>query len=138
MKSVGIVPLIAIFLLLPGCSSSSPVPESIFLSGTITYQGSEWHSLPLTKSGIVEIDVRTLQPQLIDVTNINELDLFLGLGVGQPSGDNCNPSTRTAIRQGDQVVFGLGVKEYCILVFDSGALPEDATIRYTLELSSDS
>ena len=136
-KSTTAAPLVAAFLLLSACSSSSPVSEPILFSGTVTYQGTQWHSLPLTRSGIVEINVLSLQPQLIDVTNVIELNLFLGLGIGQPVGGLCPPTTRTTIREGDSVVYGLGVKEYCISVFDTGALPEDATIRYTLEITSD-
>ena len=128
---------IAVLLLLSACGGSSPVPESLFFSGTVTYQGNEWHSLPLTESGIVQINVRTLEPQLIDITNGGGLDLFLGLGVGTPSGDLCVPTTRTTVRAGDSVVYGLSVKEYCLSVFDTGALPEDAAIRYTLEITED-
>jgi hypothetical protein len=128
---------IVVLLLSSACGGSSPVPESIFFSGTVAYQGNEWHSLPLTESGIVEINVRTLEPQLIDITNVINLDLFLGLGIGQPSGDLCVPTARTTVRAGDSVVYGLAVKEYCISVFDTGALPEDAVIRYTLEITED-
>jgi len=129
--------LVACLLLLPSCSSSNPVDESIFLTGTVSYQGSKWHSLPLSNSGIVEIDVLTLTPQLVDITNILNLDLFLGLGIGQPSGEDCVPTTQTAVQAGSRVVYGLSAKEYCILLFDTGSLPEDATVQYTLEVSSD-
>ena len=135
-KSAILLSLVAL-MPLAACSSGNPVPESIFFSGTVTYQGNVWHSLPLTDSGIVEINVRTLQPALLDVTNVINLNLFVGLGIGQPVGDACPATTRTTIREGDSVVYGLGVKEYCISIFDTGALPEDATIRYTLEITSD-
>ena len=135
MKAARIAALFAL-LVLPGCGGDDPVPESIFFSGTVTYQGTAWHSLPITDSGIVEINVRTLQPTLIDITNVIDLDLFIGLGIGQPADELCPPSTRATIREGDSLVYGLGVKEYCLSLFDTGALPEDATIRYTLEITS--
>ena len=135
-KSAKFLSLLAL-LSLAACSSGDPVPESIFFSGTVTYQGNVWHSLPLTDSGIVEINVRTLQPALLDVTDVINLNLFVGLGLGQPAGDLCPATTRTTIREGDTVVYGLSIKEYCVSIFDTGALPEDATIRYTLEITSD-
>jgi hypothetical protein len=128
---------IVVLVLLSACGGSSPVSESIFFSGTVSYQGNEWHSLPLTSSGIVEINVRTLQPQLLEITDVIDLDLFIGLGIGQPANGLCTPTTRTTVREGDSVTYGLSVKEYCVSVFDTGALPEDATIRYTLELTAD-
>jgi hypothetical protein len=128
---------IAVLLQLLACGGSSPVPEALFFSGTVTYQGNQWHSLPVTDSGIVEINVLTLEPQLIDITNVIDLDLFLGLGLGVPSGDLCAATTRTTVREGDSIVYGVAVKEYCITVFDTGALPEDAAIRYTLEITED-
>jgi len=137
MSSARLALLVACILLLPSCSSSNPVDESIFLTGTVPYQGSNWHSLLLSDSGIVEIDVLTLTPQLVDITNILNLNLFLGLGIGQPSGGECVPTTQTAVQAGSRVVYGLSDREYCILLFDSGALPEDAIVQYTLEVSSD-
>lgn len=124
-------------LLLTSCDSSSPVPESIFLTGEVSYQGSNWHSLALSDSGIVEIDVLALTPQLVDITNNPNLNLILGLGIGQPSENDCVPTTQTAVRAGSRVVYGLSDKEYCILLYDTGGLPEDAVVRYTLEVSSD-
>ena len=68
--------LVTSVLLLSSCSSSSPIPESIFLTGEVSYQGSNWHSVPLSDSGIVEIDVLTITPQLIDITNLPNLNLY--------------------------------------------------------------
>lgn len=137
MSSARLALFVTCVFLLSSCSSSSPVPESIFLTGDVSYQGSNWHSLPLSNSGIVEIDVLALTPQLVDITDLPSLNLFLGLGIGQPSGGDCTPTTQTAIQAGSRVVYGLSAKEYCILLYDTGALPEDAIVRYTLEVSSD-
>jgi hypothetical protein len=137
MSSTRLTLFVTCLLVLASCGSSSPVPESIFLSGNVTYQGSQTHSLLLSDSGIVEIDVISLTPQLVDITNLPILDLFLGLGIGRLSEGNCVPTTQTAVRAGDRVVYGLSDVDYCIRLFDAGSLPEDATVRYALEISSD-
>ncbi len=118
--------------LLLACSDSPTGPDAapLVFQGTIIAQGSTTHSLMPSDYGGVRIQLDDLTPRLIDVTT--PTDLAVGFALGQPDGETCATTFQIAIVEGDVLSFSLGNEEYCLLMFDSGLLPEDAIVDYTL------
>jgi len=65
-----------------------------------------------------------------------ERQLAIGLGLGRPNEGGCATSFSTVAVEGSSFSFGLsGSEEFCVRIFDSGQLPEDAVVAYTVTIS---
>lgn len=114
--------------------NSGPVDDTFILEGELVYQGSSSHDLTSVDEGIVRVEVLGLRPKLIQAPAGSTITV--GLGLGRPGDNGCQASFRANARVGS--VFSIGLEEktlYCVLIFDSGSLPEDATIDYTVAVS---
>lgn len=118
-----------------GCDSSGPVADTFLIEGDLAFGGSEAHTLISDDEGIARFEIVMLRPKLVDVTI--PLTLSVGFGLGRPGEEGCETSFRANGAQGS--IFSIGLEretEYCILIFDSGSLPEDALIEYLVSVTA--
>jgi hypothetical protein len=119
-------------LALTGCDTS---PTGIaggpkVFEGSIPAEGSNLHSLMVTKAGGVRVEVDSLvaDPPL-------DAGFFpsVGFGLGDPDGaDGCRLTFTTSINENSRLSFGLSEREYCIRIFDNGSIGEDAVRIYSI------
>lgn len=132
-----LAPLVACLLISTACSDSpSEVPDGFSpLTGTVVFQDPNptEERLVLSEFRIVRFDIVELRPRLIDAG----ITPAIGFGLGEPGEEECATTFRSTVRQGDMFSFGLEEGEYCLLFFDSGNLPEDAVIDYTVTVAFD-
>ncbi len=132
-----LAPLIACLLTTAACSDSpSELPTGVSpLTGTVVFQDPNpvEERLVLSDFRIVRFDIVELRPRLIDAG----ITPAIGFGLGEPGEEECETTFRSTIRQGDRFSFGLDEGEYCLIFFDSGNLPEDAVIDYTVTVAFD-
>ena len=136
MSRLGSLPLIVAGLVAAGCSSpTQPLADPIAFSGQLAFEGEQVHSLTLESAGVVQIRVAELRAQLVDVTDSVPV-LTIGLGLGRPTEDGCATSFTGAASEGSVFPFGLaGDQEFCVRLFDSGRLREDAVVAYTITVT---
>ncbi len=118
-------------LLLTSCSDSPTGPDAgpLVFQGTVVALGSTSHNLTVTDYGGVRIQLDDLTPRLIEGTST---ELSIGFGLGQLDGETCVTTFQVQMIEGDALVFSLGNEQYCLLMYDSGLLPADAVVEYTL------
>ena len=116
------------------CSDSptAPIDEPLVFSGDLLYQGSVEHFFTLQHPGAIQIKVLDLVAKLVEIDPLNPLNLVVGLGLGRPDGSSCSTTSRTNVAKDSLLAFGLSAGDYCIVLFDSGRLPEDAVIGYSV------
>lgn len=134
-RAVGPVALLALALTIAGCDSSSgPVDDTFLFQGEVGFGTRSIHELVSMDDGIARFEVVDLRPKLIDVTL--GLRLVIGVGIGRPNNEGeCLTSFTTNAQEGS--VFSIGLDKnitYCVLLFDPGSLPEDASIEYLVSV----
>ncbi len=131
---------IGLFLLSACSDSSSPTSpdESVLVfEGEVAYQSSQSFDLRIKDSRIVRIEVLQIRAVLIE-SNYLATGATLSVGLGTPVGEDCLTTYSFPISsEGDYRVFSLQEGDHCVLVYDGGALPEDALVEFTLMADTD-
>jgi hypothetical protein len=98
-------------------------------SGAIDVGGSDWHTFTVLQSGgQVNVTLTTAGPPPT---------IYMGLGVGTPSGDSCslitNAQTLTQAATVAQLSGTVNAGMYCVMVFDAGN--QTAQITYSVTVT---
>jgi hypothetical protein len=129
--------LFAIGLLTTACGSNNTpttpttpaLPSAEVFSGTLTAQGSSFYSFTVAATGNVSITLASLVPKAPGPA----VSTVMGLGVGTPSGTDCEVTNSVTTAPGltAQLVNSLTPATYCAKIYDLGELtaPVDFTVR---------
>jgi hypothetical protein len=97
-------------------------------SGTVAIGGSDTHSFNVASSGQVNVTLTAAGPPPT---------IFMGIGVGTPSGTTCtiltNGSTAAPAGTTAQISGTIAAGSYCVTVFDIGN--QTAAVTYTLTVT---
>ena len=123
-------------LLALGCGDDPTGPDRTeLLTGTLRYGQSVQHNFHVNHLGNLRVTLIELRPVFIDVTGLNPANLGISMGLGSPGADGtCNVTAFQALILDRTISLGLDTGNYCALLSDSGNLPEDGTVAYTIEL----
>ena len=106
---------------------ASPTTTEEF-NGTVTVGGSSFYAFTVAENGTVNVTLASVGGAGVPST------VWMGLGVGAPSGEDCSTTTLTNGPAGSspQVssVYAPGI--YCVKVADIGNLAQTATIAVTI------
>jgi hypothetical protein len=131
--------LLAVCLLFAGCSDDDDPtsPEDVLmLRGTVESDGTSRHDLSLGDSRVGRVTVSELRGRLIQVIPGFDPSIAVGFSLGRPNEtDDCVASFSSTVAEGTVFVFGLEATDYCIQMFDTGSLPDDAIVDYLLSLT---
>ena len=132
-----ILPLLLLALLaLPACNDDSPTDPDVTerFTGTVLRGTRVDHPLPLPHGGNVTLTLEDLTFRLLDVTVTDPALISLVVGIGQPSvlDGLCVSNTTVLMREGSVHSVALRAGDYCLVVRDSGFLPEESVAEYTL------
>lgn len=116
-------------------SSTSPIQDPLVFESEIGADGRNIHPVVLSDSGTVHVQFTRLDEKPVEGVEPADTEWVLGVGVGRPAEDQCSPTYSVSARVGDLVVLGLNQADYCFLVFDTGFLPDETIIEYTLTIS---
>ena len=118
------------------CSSSPTAPgEPVLLVGELPATAANSHALFVESSGIMTITIEDLRAILWDVTFAGVGDLTLGFGVGEPEPEgSCAITGQLLVREGDTYLWSIRSGEHCVLLFDSGIIPADGVLGYSVLL----
>ncbi len=120
-----------------GCdSSTSPIGDPMTFEGVIPSGGRVVHPFVLTNAGTIRVEFNRIEEQPVEGFDPLENVIWrLGVGIGRPSEGECSTSYSVAAVVGQLLVLGLNEAEYCLLVFDTGFLPEVRIVEYTMTVS---
>jgi hypothetical protein len=126
--------LLTVGLLAAGCSDSPTDPDrELTFTGLMSRNAKIDHPLPMPHGGNLTVTLEDLTPRLIDTGVLDPGRIFLLVGLGRPSSTgDCVATTTAGMVEGAVSSYGLRAGDYCLTAFDTGALPEDATLSYTL------
>lgn len=133
------IPLVlATALAVAACSGSSSSPTApdgpLVFAGTVAFEGDSIHDLDMFDDGLLTVTLVRIDILLFDTTQGQPSNVVLGFGLGQRDEEGeCTLSTNILMREGETRVYRLSRDLYCVSLFDPGALPEDALLRYQLE-----
>lgn len=121
-----------------GCDSSSspttPDGGPLVFSGTVTFQGTSTHNLDMFDDGLLTVTLIGLDILLFDTSQGSPSNLVVGFGLGQRDEEGeCELTTNILIAENEVRVYRLSRDIYCVSIFDAGAFPEDALLRYQLQ-----
>lgn len=106
---------------------ASPTTTEEF-NGTVTVGGSSFYAFTVAENGTVNVTLASVGGAGVPST------VWMGLGVGAPSGEDCSTTTLTNGPAGSspQVssVYAPGI--YCVKVADIGNLAQTATVAVTI------
>jgi hypothetical protein len=106
---------------------ASPTTTEEF-NGTVSVGGSSFYAFTVAENGTVNVTLASVGGAGVPST------VWMGLGVGAPSGEDCSTTTMTNGPAGSspQVssVYAPGI--YCVKVADIGNLAQTATIAVTI------
>jgi len=106
---------------------ASPTTTEEF-TGTVTVGGSSFYAFTVAENGTVNVTLASVGGTGVPST------VWMGLGVGAPSGEDCSTSSLTngPAGTGPQVssVYAPGI--YCVKVADIGNLAQPATFAVTI------
>lgn len=135
-RGVGIVSLVALLATAAGCNSNnglttitpSPATKTDSFSGSIAQGGSAAHSFTVGAAGIVTVTVTSVGPLAT-----------MGVGVSLASWDGTNCGTALQSngnsKAGSQAVQGSALAgNYCVRIYDSGNIPPDWTVTYSVDV----
>jgi len=129
-----IAPILATAIALAGCgdtpspTAASPVTTTETFSSTVVKGGSAVHSFSVSATGSVTVTLTSVSPLST---------MSLGVGIGTWDGTTCGTSmsTNTDARSGATALTGTAATgSYCVRVYDSGNVPTDWTVEYTIEV----
>jgi hypothetical protein len=106
---------------------ASPTTTELF-SGRVTVNGSTFYSFSVVENGTVNVN-------LADVGGFNvPSTVWLGLGIGTPSGEDCTTSVtvNTAPGSSAQLTGTYAPGVYCVRVWDIGNLVAVAAFNVTI------
>lgn len=119
-----------------GCDgSTSPIGDPMVFEGVIPSGGRVSHPFVLTKAGTIRIAFNEIVEQPVEGFEPLEVEWILGIGIGRPVAGECATSYSVGARVGQLVVLGLNEAEYCLLIFDTGFLPDVRILEYTVTVS---
>lgn len=122
-----------------GCSDTETTPTApdgspLVYSGTVSHQGNSAHDLDMFDDGLLTVTLVDLDILLFDTTRGNPNNVVLGFGLGQRNDlGNCILTTNLLLARNEVRVYRLSKDNYCMSLFDPGALPEDALVGYVLQ-----
>ena len=143
------VALVAGQFALAGCGSSSPVVDpSTVVTPTVTTEtlsgtfscclNSDFRTVTVAQSGNIDFALSALS------VNGTPSTISMSLGIGLPSGTSCALLTGGAINGPAGAPGTLGIAElsggiqagtYCLQVTDTGNVPPNGTVNYTITVS---
>jgi hypothetical protein len=106
----------------------SPANKTDTFSGSFGQGGSVVHSFPVSAYGPITITMTSVGPLA---------SMGLGVSLGLWDGSNCGAALITNVngKAGTDVLTGnVQAANYCIVVYDSGNVPPDWTVTYSLEV----
>jgi hypothetical protein len=109
-------------------TTASPATTTETFSGTITHGGSGINSFAVSTTGPITISLTAVSP----LTTMS-----LGVGIGAWDGTTCGTSmsANTDARSGATALTGTAnAGNYCVRVYDSGNVPADWSVGYTVEV----
>ncbi len=131
------LPLLIAAWVLPGCDASSPTEIDggvQSFAGEIAADGSMEHFFAVTNAGGVKVDV--LEVTFEPPRDEDVVTPFLALALGRPDIEGmCTLTFQSTIRTGTSLAFSLEARDYCVRVFDRGALGDEETGRYAFTIS---
>jgi hypothetical protein len=121
-------------LLSGACSKSTdsatapdPVTKVETFSGSLTRSGVNVHPFTVSVAGAVAIGLTEIAPVAT---------LALGVGIGTWDGTTCTSlTTNDNAHMGSTALSGTAqIGNFCVRVYDSGSVPENTTVTYTLQV----
>jgi hypothetical protein len=111
----------------PASTAPDPVTKVDTFSGSLTRSASVIHTFTVSVSGAVAVG-------LTDVAPLSTL--AIGVSIGTWNGTSCTSlSTNDNARMGTTALSGTAqAGNYCVRVYDSGNVPENTTVTYTLQV----
>jgi hypothetical protein len=126
---------VAVLAAAAGCTSSttspttaSPATTTQTFTGTLAQSGSATNAFTVSATGTVTISLTSVSP----LTTMS-----LGVGIGTWDGTTCGSSmsSNTDARVGKTALTGTAnAGSYCVRVYDSGNIPADWSVSYTVEV----
>ncbi|HEY2432023.1 MAG TPA: hypothetical protein VGI12_05045 [Vicinamibacterales bacterium] len=107
-------------------AASAPATTTDTFSGSVAQLGSENHVFAVAANGTVTLSLTTVAPLST---------MSLGVAVTTSDGTNCvtQISQNTDARAGAIALTGAAaIGNYCVRIFDSGNVPLDTTVLYTI------
>ena len=110
-------------------STTGPSPTVVTdtFTGTVSVGGTDFHPFTIGVAGGVNVTMTAAGPPPT---------IFMGLGVGTPSGSTCvlltNGSTVTPASATAQLSGTLAAGSYCVMVYDAGNQVADVTYSVTV------
>lgn len=114
---------------------TTPDHQPLVYTGQLAQGGSVTHVLNLVGEGSIRIELTDLTPVLIELPPEGELNLRIGVGLGDFSSGNCVRTFGTGLSEGQSLSVLLTDPARCMLVFDNSFLPEDAVVAYTVTIT---
>ena len=126
--------LLLALLVLPACSESPTDPDTTLrFTGTLQKGTRDEHPLPLDHGGNLTLTLEDHTFPLLDVSAVDPSLLAVVVGIGRRDAAGvCGVSSNVVMREGSVNSFGLRAGEYCLVVLDSGFLPEESIAVYSL------
>jgi hypothetical protein len=119
------------------CSSSPTAPgEPVLLVGELTSAAANAHLISVDNTGIMTVSVLDLRAVLWDVTLTGAVgELTLGFAVGKPDETGeCAVTGELLVREGESYLWSLQRGEPCVQLFDTGIIPQDGVMAYSVML----
>jgi hypothetical protein len=130
-----IAPVVFTAIALVGCggetsspTAASPATTTETFSATVAQGGSAVHAFSVSAMGTVTIRLASVSPLST---------MSLGVAIGTWDGTTCGSSlsSNTDARSGATALTGTAATgSYCVRVYDSGNVPTDWTVEYTVEV----
>jgi hypothetical protein len=109
-------------------TAASPATTTDTFKGTIAQSGTATNSFTVSATGTVTISLTAVSPLAT---------MSLGVGIGTWDGTTCGTSmsSNTDARAGKTALAGTAnAGNYCVRVYDSGNVPADWSVDYTVEV----
>jgi hypothetical protein len=108
-------------------TTPTPVTTTETYSGTLPQLGSAVHPFTVTATGTATIGLTEVGPLAT---------MAIGVNIGTWDGTNCTSMTKNDnARAGSTALTGSVVTgSYCVRVYDSGNIPADTSVSYTLQV----
>lgn len=135
-RALRALPLLLPLLLLlaaAGCDDTPTDPDrTLSFSGSIVKAQAREHSLPLGSSANVRVRLRSALLTLPETTAPVPTAVLVTLG--RATATACEGRTSSGMVAGSVISFGLEAGNYCLTVGDTGSIPENGSVEYSLDV----
>lgn len=129
---LSLVTALALPLLACDDSSTDPGGPALMFSGVMTTEAESFHPISVERNGTVRITLVSLTPLEIDLTRVDPTRLRVVIGLGQVVEAECVETSQFVSDPGDQLLYGLAERDYCVSVFSGGLYPAGSEVGYEL------